>query len=304
MGPLVIIGGTGELGFKTVLAACAEGSTAWPGDIIATYNNSAPHLGLPRVTWVKLDCADHKAVRSLIVSLCDLAAVVYCAVPKHGGAAGAGGALVRAGIVDDVLNCAEAVALVGARFVAISTDLVFDGRIPPGKCYDEASSTCPPNPYGEYKQQMEKQLLALSGKIVIARTSLILTMDEPPYGKGIQFVLDCIEGKKGEIELFTDELRNMSFSDDLGRALVELAKPQCAHLGVIHMVSDEVTNRWELAKLLAKRLSIEHKLGKFAKSGLSANSGLGRPLNCSLSTKLKNKVLETHIDGISERMSK
>ncbi|KAI0562290.1 dTDP-4-dehydrorhamnose reductase [Gracilaria domingensis] len=303
-GTLVIIGATGELGGKTILAACADDATGWPGDIVATYNNSPPVLGLSRVTWVKLDCSDHKAVRSLVVSLSELAAVVYCAVPKHGGAAGKGGALVRAGVVDDVVNCAEAVALIDAKFVMVSTDLVFDGSIPEGESYDEASKTCPPNPYGVYKQQMEQQLLALSGKIVVARTSLILTMDEPPYGKGIQFVVDCINGKKGEIELFTDEWRNMSFSDDLGRALVELAKPQCTHVGLIHMVSDEVTNRWELAKLLAKRLGLEDKLGKFAKSGLSAESGLNRPLNCALSTKLKNKVLTTHIDGISERLSK
>lgn len=303
MGTLVIIGGTGELGRKAVLAACADGPSAWPGSLVATYNNSPPPFTSPKVNWVHLDCADHKAVRSFILSQAHLAAVVYCAVPKHGGAAGKGGSLVRAGIVDDVVNCAEAVTIVAAKFIAISTDLVFDGNIPPSDSYSETSLTCPPNPYGQYKEQMERQLLTLSGKIIIARTSLILTMDEPHFGKAIQFVVDCINGKHGEIELFTDELRNMSFSDDLGRALVELAKPHCTHVGLIHMVSDEVTNRWELAKLLAKRLKLEHNLGKWAKSGISAKSGLNRPLNCSLCTELKNKVLKTHIDGISERLA-
>lgn len=205
------------------------------------------------------------------------------------------------GIVDDVINCAEAVVMVGARFVAVSTDLVFDGELPAGKLYDEGSVALPRNAYGKYKKEMEDKLLQLSGQVVIARTSLILTVDGG-FGKAVQFVVDCLEGKHGEIEIFTDELRNMSFSDDLGRALVELGKKRCQFSGVIHLVSDEVTNRWDLTQRLAKRLGMEDKLGVTARSGLSANSGLNRPLNCGLSTELRRKVLETNIRGVSERL--
>lgn len=304
MSTLIIIGGTGELGRKTVEAACAVDGSGWDGEIIATYNSSMPFKVPPQVNWQKLDCGDHKAVRTLIVSQTNLGAVLYCAVPKHGGAAGKGGDQVRIGIVDDVVNCAESVAMLGARFVVVSTDLVFDGKIPRGAGYDEMAKPCPINAYGEYKAQMEQQVLGLSGKVVVARTSLILTLDEGEgHGKGIQFVVDCLEGKKGEIELFTDELRNMSFSDDLGKAMIELSKPECKAVGLIHMVSDEVTNRWELAKLLAARLGLEDGLGKHAKSGLSKESGLNRPLNCALSTTATRKILKTRIRGITERLS-
>lgn len=303
MSTLIIIGGTGELGKKVVEAAISGTAVGWPGNVIATFFSSPPEVHHNRVTWAKLDCGDHKAVRSLLAEQASLGAVLYCAVPKHGGAAGKGGDTVRAAIVDDVVNCAEAVVLLGARFVAVSTDLVFDGRIPSEQVYTEKSQTCPPNPYGKYKAEMERRLMELSGKIVIARTSLILTVDEGAYGKGAQFVVDCLLGKHGEIEIFTDELRNMSFSDDLGLAMVELAKDECGHVGFIHMVSDEITNRWELAKLLAKKLGIEEKLGVHAKSGLSAESGLNRPLNCSLSTELTQVVLKTKIRGVTERLS-
>lgn len=302
MSTLIIIGATGELGRKTVEAACAEDGTGWHGEIIATYYSSAPKSLCSRVKWQKLDCSDHKEVRTLLASQASLGAVAYCAVPKHGGAAGKGGQAVRTGIVDDVVNAAEAVVMLGARFVAISTDLVFDGNIPAGDLYNEKSTTCPPNPYGKYKVDMEERLSGLSGKVVIARTSLILTLDEDYTGKGVQFVVDCMDGKHGEIEIFTDELRNMSFSDDLGKAIVELAKAECSHVGVVHMVSDDITNRWELAKLLARKLGKEHMLGKYAKSGLSAKSGLNRPLNCGLSTKLVKSVLKTRIRGVSERL--
>lgn len=305
MPSLLIIGGTGELGEQTVAAAKATDGTGWDGEVIATYRLSAPKQ-TKGVTWVRLNCDDHKALRSFIANQDSIGAVIYCAVPKHGGASGKGGETVRTGIIDDVVNCAEASVMVGARFVAVSTDLVFDGNLPEGQSYDESSPTCPPNPYGKYKQEMERQLLTLGGNVVIARTSLILTVGDEKllhsHGKGIQFVVDCIKGKHGEIELFEDELRSMSFSDDLGKAFVELGKKECQHRGIIHLVSDEVTNRWELAKLLAKKLGMEEQLGKTAKSGLSKESGLNRPLNCGLNTKVKNSVLKTKIRGISERL--
>eukprot|EP00177_Eucheuma_denticulatum_P005734 GFKZ01010453.1.p1 GENE.GFKZ01010453.1~~GFKZ01010453.1.p1 ORF type:complete len:307 (-),score=42.05 GFKZ01010453.1:387-1307(-) len=304
MATLIIIGGTGELGRKTVEAAQSADETGWPGNIIATYHNSPPPHYHSRVTWMPLDCSDQKAVRSLIASQNALGAVIYCAVPKHGGAAGKGGDSVRVGIVDDVVNCAEACVMVGARFVAVSTDLVYDGRLPVGQRYCEGSLPAPINAYGRYKVEMEDRLGRLSGSVVIARTSLILTMDKGgDYGKGVRFVVDCLEGKHGEIEIFTDELRNMSFADELGLALVELAKKDCPLKGgVINLVSDEVTTRWELAKRVAAKLGMEDKLGGVVKSGLSAKSGLDRPLNCALSTELRSRVLKTNIRGLSERL--
>lgn len=297
---LIIIGATGELGLQTLSAALADDGTGWPGSITATYHTSAPpHLNL-RVTWVCLDCSDHKAVRELLAAQARLGAVLYCAVPRHGGAAGKGGDAVRAGIVDDVLHCAEGVVMLGARFVAVSTDLVFDGKLKAGERYKETDATCPINPYGRYKEEMERRLLGLSGEVVVARTSLILSIEGEQYGKGVQFVVDCLDGRKGEIEIFEDELRNMSFADDLGRAMLELGAG--AGKGIVHMVSDEVSNRWVLAKLLAKRLGKEELLGKWAKSGLSKDSGLNRPLNCALDAEGTHKMFKTRIRGITERL--
>lgn len=305
MRTLLIIGGTGELGRKVVAAAAASDGTGWSGEIIATYFSNFPaEVHAPRVTWRKLDCRSHKDVRQLVVELHSLGAVLYCAVPKHTGAAGKQNPQLRAGIVDDVVNAAEAAVMVAAKFVVVSTDLVFDGKNAVGNRYNEKSPTSPLSPYAEYKSIMEEQLMGLSSKVIIARTSLILTLEEGYVGKGVQFVLDCINGKRGEIELFTDEWRNMSFADDLGKAMIELSKPECKHTGLLHMVSDEVTSRWEIAQLLAKELGLEHLLGKHAKSGLSSKSGLNRPENCALSTDLRKSVLKTHIRGVSERFGK
>lgn len=302
MSTLIVIGATGELGSKTVQAACVSDASGWAGPIIGTYNSNPPPFSSPNVKWAKLDCGDHKAVRSLVASQMSLGAVLYCAVPPKANASSKASETLRCGIVEDVVNCAEAVVMVGARFVGVSSDNVFDGQLADGRMYTETSDTCPCSMYGKYKESMERRLMALSGYVIIARTSLILTIGEGKFGRGTQFIVDGINGKYGEIEFFTDELRNMSFSDDLGRAMVELGKKECSFKGIIHLASDEVTNRWEVAKKLSKRLGIEDNLGKWAKSGLSSKSGMNRALNCSLSTSVRKSSLNTHIDGVSDRL--
>lgn len=312
-GTLLVIGGTGELGSKVVAAAEATDGSGWTGDIIATYHNSMPEREPgSRVIWQSLDVSDHRAVRDLLMEPAHLSSVVYCAIPRGGNANAKYSDVLHNGIVADVEHCAESVAMLGARFIAISTDLVFDGKRPVDSSsktggYTEQCTALPINPYGEYKTEMERRLLAISGDIVIARTSLILTFDKDDAGKcgkGVKFVIDCIHGKHGSIELFTDERRNMSFADDLGKALVELADgARCKHQGLIHLVADECSNRWELALLIAKQMKVEHLVGKHVTSGLSAESGLkNRPLNCELSTKLRASVLNTPIRGITERL--
>lgn len=302
-GALLIIGGTGELGRATVAAA----STGWDGAVYATYKSAPASVELrstcERCEWLHLDTREHKAVRSLLACSRRIVSVIYCAVPKHNGAnQKAGDTDIRAGIVDDVVSCAEAAAMCGAKFVAVSTDLVFDGNLPAGEKYTVTSEVSPTNSYGKYKAEMERQLANISGNIIIARSSLILTL---PDGRAVKFVKDAIEGKHGKIELFSDELRNMSFSDDLGAALVELAGNTVQHRGIVHIVAGETTNRWELAKKLAAKYGMEDLLAKkeTAIEGLSKDSGLNRPLNCALDDTLTKKILKTKIRGVTERLS-
>jgi len=127
---------------------------------------------------------------------------------------------VRRGIVDDVVHMALSANARGpVRFVAISTDQVFDGKA--GIKYSESFERSPTNPYASYKCEMEDKLLALNlPDLLICRTSLILTLDPP--GKAVQFCKDALMGTK-EVTLFTDELRNMSWVEDLASALIELA---------------------------------------------------------------------------------
>lgn len=297
-GALIIIGGCGELGSATVAAAASKNGWNSEGSIVATFHKTEPssqQRELRRVVWKQLDCGSHKALRKLIADI-GPSAVIYCAVPKHGGAGSKPSEVLRLGIVDDVLAAAEATAMVGGRFIAVSTDQVFDGK---KGMYSEADKVSPTNAYAQSKVEMEEGLQKIGGNIVIARTSLILTEDPP--GKGWGFVMSCVEGHHDDIILFTDEKRNISFSDDLGRALVELAEEKCMHRGILHLVSSEVTNRYELAKIMAMKMGIAEQECKF-RPGLSAESKMNRPLDLSINTSLLKTILKTNIQGVSERL--
>ncbi|KAA8498825.1 hypothetical protein FVE85_6410 [Porphyridium purpureum] len=369
---VIVIGAGGELGFHACEAVCSVLlDTGRASSLVMTYRATRPgHVsrvlaerlqGMKdgSVTEIQLDTSDHAAVQRLIEAESDRLgstglAVLFCAVPKHGGAASTGGTAVRAGIVDDVVFAARETMSRGGRFVAISTDQVFDGKpktstpIRSEGCdataHDRARAdlnlytedpeqdpTCPTNPYGQYKVEMEKSLLELAKSngwdhlLLIARTSLILGL--PPLlreftgnsdpaavqlddalladsGKAVRFVLNAISNSEQKpLVLFTDEPRNMSFADDLGCALAELAVER-AHdenaTGILNLVSDEPTNRYELALRLAATLGMTQCN---AVPGESKTSGLNRPLDLSLSThKLHALGLRTRLRGVSERL--
>lgn len=309
---VLVIGGVGELGWEVVKAA--RRSPAFE-KCVATFNRTTPsnaeRKATPDVEWVHLDCSDHAAARR-VLDESSASAVVYCAVPTHGGANGKGGAAVNSGIVDDVLNVASAKSS-QVRFVVLSTDLVYDGRIPVDARYNEQDAPTPTNFYARAKVDMETNLASIAN-VCVARTSLILTLaDEPGEsavrtwpGKGVRFVLNALEGKLSHepFQMFTDEKRNMSFSDDLAAALMQLASPSCKYEGIVHLVADEVATRYELACLLAKQFLTEDCIGKTVCDGLSSESGMNRPLNCALDTSLLHSLLadtNVRIRGLSER---
>lgn len=312
---LLVIGGCGELGWEVVKAA--QLSSLFD-KCVATYNRTAPtdaeRRAVPNVDWVPLDCSDHAAARELLVDS-SASAIVYCAVPEHGGANGKGGESVYSGIVTDVVNVASAKPP-AARFVVLSTDLVYDGKISEGKRYSEEDAASPTNAYAQAKVDMEGRLRSIENTLV-ARTSLILTLADEPcdtavrmsHGKGVQFVMNAIDGKLCDnsqpFQIFTDEKRNMSFSDDLALALLQLASPACKHDGIVHLVADELTTRYDLACLLARRFSKEESIGKTFRAALSAESGMNRPLNCALDSSLLQSLLAgtgVRIRGLSERL--
>jgi dTDP-4-dehydrorhamnose reductase len=278
---LLVVGGSGELGRQIGAAA-----GAW--DVHATFLTRPPSA--PGATWHRLDIADRQAVRALVTQV-GPAAVIHAAVSGHTQARAAWDADFKTAIVDGGRYVAEAAAEEGARCVVLSTDLVFDGVR--GNYAEED----PPNPitlYGQAKADMERALLALEADLAIVRTSLILTLE--PMGKHVDWIVAAL--RRGERRtLFTDELRCPVWSDELAAALLELARLD--YRGLLHVAGPEATHRYALGLALAAHFGLDPAP---IVPVLSAESGLNRPLNCTLDSRRAYALLKAPIRGVSARL--
>jgi dTDP-4-dehydrorhamnose reductase len=281
---LLVVGGSGELGRQLVAAA----SGAW--DVHATFLTRPASASAPGATWRPLDIADHQAVRALVAQV-GPAAVIHAAVSGHTQAQAASDSAFRTVIVDGGRYVVEAAAEQGARCIVLSTDLVFDGTR--GNYTEED----PPNPlalYGQAKADMERTLLAMETDLAIVRTSLILTLE--PTGKHVDWIVSAL--RRGERRtLFTDELRCPIWSDELAAALLELARLD--YRGLLHVAGPEVMHRYALGLALAAHFGLDPAA---LVPGLSAESGLNRPLNCTLNSSQAYALLKTPIRGVSARL--
>lgn len=277
---LLVLGGSGELGHQVVLAA-----NGW--DVHATFLTRPGRTS--SAAWYRLGVVDHQSTRRLIAQLRP-DVVIHTAVSDRDRAKFSSDADFHAAIVDGGRVVAGAAAEEGARCIVLSSDLVFDGK---HGNYTEEHPPSPIMPYGHAKADMEGALLAMRTELVIVRTSLILTLE--PMGRHAAWIVDALQ--RGErLDLFTDELRCPIWSDELAAALLELAVLD--YRGLLHVAGPEVTHRYALGLALADFFSLDSTL---IVPALSAESGLNRPLNCTLDCSRACAMLKTPIYGMSAR---
>ena len=191
-------------------------------------------------------------------------------------------------IVQGALNIAGSCNKAGCRSVFISTDLVFDGE--KGN-YTETDIPNPVMPYGTYKAEMEKGLLALDYDLVIVRTSLIVTLE--PMGRQVSWIVNSIKNNV-ELNLFTDEFRSPILGEDLAAAVLELAESDIQ--GIVNVAGPEALNRYELGKKIADHFKLDADLLKPVKAKALK---IDRPLNCTLNCNLAASLLDTEIKPIT-----
>jgi len=172
-----------------------------------------------------------------------------------------------------------------AFFVYVSTDYIFDG-IKGMKKEDDT-----PNPlgfYGKSKLEGELTLNKLASSWCIARTST-------PFGihhKKKSFPLwikESLEAKK-EILVLVDQFTSPTYVSNLSKMLIEVATRQIT--GVIHLAGATRISRYNLAELVADKLSLDKKLlipTKIDKMNWKAQRPKDSSLDVSLATEILNE---------------
>lgn len=192
----------------------------------------------------------------------------------------------RAITVDGARHAARAAAKAGARFIFLSTDLVFDGR---QGGYSENALASPIMPYGEHKLEAECQVWIEHEEAVILRPALMVgdtgRFQRPSY--------ECDLLARGEpCSLYADEWRTPVHVDDVARAAWDLASLDLN--GIFHLGGPERMSRLELGRALCAMYGFDPALI------VAAQRPAERPADVSLDSSRLAELLEWRARRITD----
>jgi len=270
---LLITGGSGYLG--TWLLRLAP--RTW--DTHATYLQH-PVAG-PDVVAHALDVRDAEQVTRLVEALAPNVIIHTVSSTDE--------AILWPIIVEGTRHVARAAQAVGARMIHLSTDLVFDGQ---QGGYREEDPVSPIMPYGRAKAEAEEIVRDTLSDAVIVRTSLIYGWQ--PIDRGTRWVLESLRDGR-PIHLFTDEMRSPIWVETLAQAVLELAAGD--YRGVLHVAGPQALSRYDFGVRLARFHGLDPAGITPARS---RESGLIRPLDCTLDVSRARALLRTSLLGVDE----
>ncbi len=276
MSRIFITGGTGYLGAALVRQAAAAGHA-----VAASYFSQAPPSPSP-AAWAPLDVREALAVEELVEHIRP-DVVIHTAFVQSGPE-------LMAITAEGAGHVARAAALVGARLIHMSSDVIFDGERE--GAYTEDDPPAPISDYGRAKAAAEALVAQAHPGAAIVRTSLIYGFN--PIDRISRFALDVAEGRN-EARLFSDEYRCPVYVEDLAAALLELA--DLSYSGVLNIAGAERVSRYELGQLIARAWGVDPS---GLTPALSAESPVRRPRNCTLSIDRAAALLRTRLRGIRE----
>lgn len=244
MDKLLIIGSTGLVGSKVASLAAKHGFEA--------YNTRYTRKTLLSDS-AELDITDRRATLELIekirprviVNTAAVTNVDYCETHREE---------TQRVNADGVKNLAEAARKSQSRLIQVSTDYVFDGA---SGHYAEDDTPSPLQYYGQTKLQAEKMVSELPS-FAIARPSVIYGW-APLHSTGesgsakpmnfAMFVLDKLKNRE-TVKAIRDQYASPTFADNLGEALLTLAKGR--QNGIFHTAGRSCLSRYEFAIKLAE----------------------------------------------------
>jgi dTDP-4-dehydrorhamnose reductase len=179
-------------------------------------------------------------------------AVINCAAISSPDTVDKSPELARLINVEGATRLASISAHIGARFIHISTDMVFDGKKSPYRSTDQ------PNPLSEYGRQKldaEKKILSVTDEnLVVLRVTLL--NGNSPLGRRSQHekILRAL-ASGSTLTLFEDELRQPCSAENLSDIIVELTERPNLN-GLYHWAGSEEVSRYELGVRILERFGI------------------------------------------------
>ena len=148
-------------------------------------------------------------------------------------------------------NLAIACEKIGAKFVQVSTDYVFDGK--GNRPYREDDTTCPNSIYGTSKLMGENFTKEFCSKYFIVRTAWL-------YGEGNNFVRTMIKLSETnkELNVVNDQFGSPTSTVDLAKAIIDLIHTE--HYGTYHGTCEGQCSLYDISNKIFEIKNIDIKV--------------------------------------------
>jgi dTDP-4-dehydrorhamnose reductase len=251
---LLVTGAGGQLGLDVVLHAESV------GDVVVAVDKAG------------LDITDPVAVRELLETVRP-DAVINAAAYTAVDACETNEALAFAVNADAVGHLAAACELLGAHFVHVSTDYVFDGTL--DRPYREDDATNPQSVYGRSKLAGEQ---AAGPAAAVARTSWVCG----EHGNNmVKLVLRLASNPDQPLAFVDDQRGHPTFTADLATALRRLASDR--RIGIHHLTNQGAVSWYEFVReILSAAGHDPDRVHPIATSDLDPPRPAPRPANSVL----------------------
>ena len=187
-------------------------------------------------------------------------------------------------------HVAQAARAVGARLVAVSTDVVHDGREAP---YDDDVPPSPLNAYGRSKAAGEDAVRSADPSAVIVRPSLIYGLDEMDRGTA-SFVERIARGEPQT--LFSDVIRNPVWVESLAEALLGLTTIDYA--GTLNVAGCQTMTRETFGRRMLEYWGVDDK--GLVGAGRAVDISDTIPLDLRLRTDRAESLLAMAFPGVDD----
>jgi len=153
--------------------------------------------------------------------------------------------------VNGTENVAKAAKAVGAKFVYISTDYVFDGTKKEG-VYKETDTPNPQNEYGRTKLLGEQAVKDLLDEYFIIRTSWVFGK----YGHNFVYTMKRLAQTHSRLTVVDDQYGRPTWTRTLAEFMVYIIENN-ADYGIYHLSNDNSCSWYEFAKEILKETDVE-----------------------------------------------
>ena len=147
-----------------------------------------------------------------------------------------------------------------SRFIHLSTDFVFDGKIDEksGQLYTEESLPAPVNYYGFTKWKGEEKVAETCSSYAIVRVAIVYGRALPgQHGNIVQLVMNRLKAGQ-EIRVVSDQWRTPTYVGDVSDGVQRLiAHPTN---GIFHICGVECMSIAEIAYQVADYMGLDHSL--------------------------------------------